>query len=134
MGTGPERRALSILVGLVVVSLIGTGLGAAMMGTGWGGWMMGPGMMWGYGASAGPTATGGWPWAIGMGFGWLAMIAFWAAVILGIVLLVRWVVGAAPQETTGPRGEEPLTILRRRYATGEIDQETYERMKRELAA
>lgn len=134
MYTRSGKGALGILVGLILVVLLGTVLGSAMMGTGWGGGIMGPGMMWGYGASAGPTATGGWPWAIGMGFGWLAMIAFWAAVILGIVLLVRWVVGAAPQETGGPKSEEPLTILRRRYATGEVDQETYERMKRELAA
>lgn len=133
MYTPSAKGALGILVGLILVTLLGTVLGSAMMGTGWGGGMMGPGMMWGYGASAGPAAAAGWPWAIGMGFGWLAMIALWAAVVLGIVLLVRWVVGAAPQETTRLT-VEPLTILRRRYAAGEIDQETYERMKRELAA
>jgi uncharacterized membrane protein len=45
-------------------------------------------------------------------------------------VLVRWLLGHA--HAGADRGDEdPLAILRRRYAAGEIDQATYERMKRE---
>jgi putative membrane protein len=64
-----------------------------------------------------------------MGLGWLMMLAFWGALILGGVLLVRWIAGAQPSQGTP---EEPLAILQRRYAAGEIDEETYRRMRREL--
>jgi uncharacterized membrane protein len=45
-------------------------------------------------------------------------------VVLGTVLLVGW---------TTTR-DDALSILRRRYAAGEIDRETYERMLTELRA
>jgi putative membrane protein len=106
-----------VVLGALVVALARS----AMMGTG----MMGPRMMWGYGGSG---AVGGWGMALGM----LAMLTFWIALIAGIVLLVRWAVGqvAAPTASTG--GDDPVAILQRRYAAGEIDRQTYERMKAEL--
>jgi uncharacterized membrane protein len=50
--------------------------------------------------------------------------------VVGVVLFLRWNAGGgiAP----GGTRENPLTILQRRYATGEIDEETYHRMRREL--
>ncbi len=63
---------------------------------------------------------------VGMG---LLMIVFWVAVIAGIVLLVRWLVG---QREHKQPPDTPLEILKRRYARGEIDQETFQRMKQEL--
>ena len=122
------NRALGIillaLVGIILIGSVGMG---SMMGVG----MMGPGMMGGYGLPAGATVPGGW--GLAMGVGWLAMIASWAAVVLGIVLLVRWVTGRA-ESTSHPTEEEPLTILRRRYASGELDETTYEHMRERIAA
>lgn len=86
-------------------------------------------MMWNWGGS------GGW----GMGFGLLFMILFWGLVILGIVVLVRWLVQQSQprrerDEPASPPEKTPLEIVRERYARGEIDREEYERMKRDLEA
>ena len=61
----------------------------------------------------------------------LVMLAFWGALIAGGIVLVRWLLGHA-HASDDRGGEEPLAILRRRYAAGEIDRATYERMKEEL--
>jgi putative membrane protein len=120
-------RGPKVLFGvLILVLLIGAVLGGGMMGPG----MMGPGMMGGYGGTQ-PSGAG-WMWGLTMGFGMLLMVAFWVAVILGVVLLVRWAIGTTSRVTDEPRSEHPLDILRRRYAAGEIDQATYQRMQREL--
>jgi putative membrane protein len=70
-------------------------------------------------------------WGLGMGFGWLAMLAFWGILIAGLVLLVRWASGAMPHGGS-TAAESPRDILKRRYAAGEIDQPTYERMLKEF--
>src|SRR5581483_7030506 len=88
-----DNRWLNPWLGvLVVAALVAAIAGSVMMGTS----MMGPGMMWGYGTSG---IMGGWGMALGM----LAMLAFWIAVIAGVVLLVRWAVGHAttPSSSTG---------------------------------
>jgi putative membrane protein len=128
---GTDDRGPKILLGvLILVILIGTGLGGTLMGPG----MMGPGMMWGYGNTGGPATAGSWIWGLTMAFGMLMMLAFWGSLIVGAVLLVRWAVGQPP-EAEGPTWpEDPAAILRRRYAAGEIDQATYQRMKTELDA
>jgi putative membrane protein len=58
--------------------------------------------------------------------GLLSMFAFWGAIIVGIVLLVRWLVGtnAGSNEAQDPA----LETLGRRYAAGEISHEEYDRM------
>ena len=88
----------------------------------WGGhqgWGMGPGMMgWGYGT--------GW-------FGMIIMAAFWIAVIVGIIFLIRWLVLSAGMGGHGGRTEDSgLDILKKRYARGEIDKEEFEEKKRDL--
>jgi len=74
---------------------------------------------WGYGFS------GGW-------LGWLGpvlMVVFGAAVIVGIVFLIRWLVTrSSPTE----KEDSALDILKRRYARGEISGEEYQRMKEDL--
>ncbi len=73
------------------------------------------------------------------GFGLVFMILFWAAVIAVAV----WVLGTTfPRATDrssqastadGPgRSENPLDILKRRYAGGEISRSEYEAVRREL--
>jgi len=82
-------------------------------------WGMGPGMMGG-----------------GYGMGWfgpIMMIAFWIAVIVGIVFLVRWLIistRSAGQSTY--HEDSALEILKRRYARGEIGKEEFEEKKRDL--
>ncbi|MBK5102364.1 MAG: SHOCT domain-containing protein [Desulfobacteraceae bacterium] len=80
---------------------------------------MGPGMMgWGYGT--------GW-------FGMIIMAAFWIAVIVGIIFLIRWLVLSAGMGGHGVRSEDSgLDILKRRYVRGEIDKKEFEEKKRDL--
>ncbi len=93
--------------------------------------MMGPGMMWGYGASAAPAR--GSAWDLAMTLGWLAALAFLAALIVGVVLLVRWLT-SANDDSVGTGGASALEILKRRYIAGEIDEDEYEEgVKRTLA-
>ena len=71
-----------------------------------------------------------WDYGWGMGgFGWLFMLVFWALVIIGIVYLVKMLLG-------GTRSEEKtltaLDILKKRYAKGEIGKEEFEEKKKTL--
>ena len=86
---------------------------------GFDGWGMGPDMM------------GSW----GMGwFGMIFMMIFWVLVIVGLVLLIKWLI-----QTTGSRqaavqaGSGAVDILRERYARGEINKAEFESMKRDLS-
>jgi putative membrane protein len=83
------------------------------------GYGMGPGMMgWGYGM--------GW---VGM----ILMVAFWVAVIVGIVFLIRWLVISTRGGSRGDTSEDSaLDILRKRYARGEINKEEFEEKKNDL--
>ncbi|MCC6178473.1 MAG: SHOCT domain-containing protein [Chloroflexi bacterium] len=78
-------------------------------------------MMWGSGYSNGPG------WGLWMVLGWLSMVAFWGAVILGLVLLVRSLTGKSTRTE-----DSALDILRRRYAVGEITREQFESMRADL--
>jgi putative membrane protein len=118
-----EYRGLLILLGVLVliVALM------PMLGMG----MMGPGMMGGYGPPGGQAGSWSWGWGLAMGLGMLAMLAFWGALIVGVVLLVRWLLTAS--SGPGPRSPETaLEVLRRRYAAGEISREEYLQMRQEL--
>jgi putative membrane protein len=69
-------------------------------------------------------------------FGVLMMV-FGLLVVVGIILFAVWAgtqlfKSAEPRAVTAARGEDPLTILQRRYAGGEITREDYERIRREL--
>jgi putative membrane protein len=61
----------------------------------------------------------------------LFMLVFWIAIILGIVWLVRWI-GDRSDRTRHEAEIDPLDIIRRRYARGEIDREEYERLRQDL--
>ena len=67
----------------------------------------------------------GWGW---IGLGMVHMALFWVLVILGIVVLVKWLAGGSP-----PRSEKrPIDILKERYAKGELTREQFEQMKRDV--
>ena len=122
-----QNRNLFIGLGvLLVILLLGPFLAGGMMGPG----AFGPGMMgWGYAGTSGS----GWLWGLGMGLGGLMMLAFWGVLILGVVLLVRSLTAHSTVDNNDTRtSEDALTILGRRYAAGEIDEQTYQRMKSEL--
>ena len=73
--------------------------------------------------------NGDYSW--GMGWGWPFFgPVFWILIIIGSVYFVRWL---ASSKEGGDR-ESSLDILKRRYARGEIDRETFERMKKDLAS
>jgi putative membrane protein len=77
-----------------------------------GGWGMHP-MMWG-------------AWGVGM---MLIVLLFWALVIVGIVLAIRWLVTQGKE----PRADRALEILRERYARGEIGKDEFEARKKDLS-
>jgi putative membrane protein len=70
-----------------------------------------------------------------IGAGWmivmmLGMIVFWGLVVVGIVWLLREAIG---RHDSGANAE-PLAILDRRLADGQISVEEYEERKKVLAA
>jgi putative membrane protein len=73
-----------------------------------------------------------------LGLIWFAVsIAFTVAIIILIVVGVRWLVrnsGAsqAGGGSTGPKEDTALATLRERFARGEIDAEEYEARRRTL--
>ena len=83
-----------------------------------------------WGGHMGPGMMGGW----GMGwFGFIFMLIFWGLVIVGLVLLIRWLVQTTRKDT-GPAqgGSRAMEILKERYARGEVEQEEFEQKKQDL--
>ena len=71
----------------------------------------------------------------GWGMGWgmhVFGLFFWILIITGAVLFVRWIIGSKQDNSQNGSQDSPMAILKRRYANGEVDQETYLRMKKEL--
>jgi len=72
-------------------------------------------------------------WGGGWGWGWFGivhMVLWWFLIILGIVVLAKWLFGGS---SSRPAGEDrALVILRERYARGEIDKSEFEARKRDL--
>ncbi len=71
--------------------------------------------------------SAGWSWGWGL-VGILGMIAFWVGIIVVIALIVRSFGRGAQSSVTLPRQPEDhaLSVLRERYARGEMDHEEYE--------
>ena len=66
-----------------------------------------------------------------MALGLLSMFAYWGAIIVGIVLLVRWLTGTNAGSDDA-EVDPSLEALRRRYTAGEISHEEYERLRKAL--
>ncbi len=85
------------------------------------GYGMGPGMMgWGYG---------------GYGMGWFGMIfmaIFWIALLVGVILLIRWLWVSTGKKERGASEDSPLEILKRRYARGEINKQEFDEKRQDL--
>lgn len=69
----------------------------------------------------------------GMGWGWIGlgmvhMALFWILVVLGIIVLVRWLgYGSAPHAD-----KRAVDILKERYAKGDLTREQFDQMKRDV--
>ena len=74
---------------------------------------------WGYGG----------PGFFGMGLG---MLLFWALIIGGVIVLLRWLAGGGARRASPPEAPGALEILAQRYARGEIAREEYEQKRRAL--
>ncbi len=74
---------------------------------------------------------------MGWGFGLIGMIWFavlWGLVLIGLVVLARWIASQTRRQlpAEGPSDQEPIDILKRRYAKGEIDRKEYEQKRHDL--
>ena len=70
----------------------------------------------------------GYGWGMGWGFPFMG-IFFLIFFIMGIIYLIKIISGKDEKEMSL---EQPLDILKQRYARGEIDQQTFDEMKRRL--
>ena len=71
-----------------------------------------------------------WEWH-DMGFAGGFMWIFWILIIFAIAMLFK--AGVSDSNSGGHR-ETPLEILEKRYARGEIDEEEFQRRKKELTS
>lgn len=75
-----------------------------------------------------------WSWPMhpmwGWGFGMMLMMAlFWGALLLAAIVALRWLLG----DSKKPTADSALTILRERFARGEIEKDEFESKKRQLS-
>jgi len=81
-------------------------------------WMMGGGNpMMGYGWN-GPGL-----------FGWMPMLFFWTILVLGVIILFRYLGRSGQQHDN----KTPLDILKERYARGEINKKEFEEKKKDVS-
>jgi len=111
------KKGLAWSLTILVLSIISSN--PALAQSGYGNWHMGQWMMDGWGI--------GW-------FGMIFMVLFWGLIIVGLVLLVKWLVQATGNRH--PSGvsmrSNAMEILKERYAKGEIDRDEFETKKKDL--
>ena len=71
----------------------------------------------------------GWSWPLFHGFGFVLMMLVLAAIVWAVAVALR-ATGHRPRDAGAP--DRSLTILRERYARGELTPEQFAQMKREL--
>ena len=76
----------------------------------------------------------GWGWGGGWGMlGIVHMVLWWTLLILGIVVLFKWITGGSSRDER-ESGNRALDILKERYARGEIGKDEFEQKKHDLEA
>jgi uncharacterized membrane protein len=119
-----SRRLLIVFVVLLALALVGPMIGGTLFG---------PGGMW----EDTDRAPG---WALGLlaGFTGPSLLATPTALIVGIILLIRWLGGSSTgrdREAQGKdrgMGDPALETLRQRYAAGEVSQDEYKHIRQTL--
>ena len=66
------------------------------------------------------------------GVGLVFMLLLWGFAIVGFICTVQWILSRGKSEKEDMPYQSPLDILKSRYARGEITEEEYNRMKRDL--
>ena len=128
-----NRNNHGLLIAFVVLIALAI-IGPVVAGT-----LFGPGGIW-----ENTDQAPGWALGLLAAFIGPSLFATPAALIVGIILLVRWLGNGRsaspdqePQEeknvTEEARGDQALEILRRRYAAGELSLEEYENMHQTLS-
>jgi putative membrane protein len=69
-------------------------------------------------------------YGMGYGFGGIFMLLWWVLIIIGVIMLVKWL--SHPHPTGEHGGSKPLDILKERYARGEIDEQEFKKRKQDL--
>jgi putative membrane protein len=64
----------------------------------------------------------------GMG---IVMWIFWVVVFIAVVLLIKVLISSNNKQISSS-SQSPIETLKKRYANGDIDDEEYERRKKEL--
>jgi putative membrane protein len=121
-----NRGLLIVFVVLLALALIGPMIGGTLFG---------PGGVW-----ENTDRAPGWALGLVAGFVGPSLLATPTALVVGIILLVRWMgsgTSAGPDsgvhEENGRDERDPaLDTLRRRYAAGEVSREEYENMHQTL--
>lgn len=70
-------------------------------------------------------------WA-GSGLTWIWMLLWWVLVVLAVVAVVKWLFGKQSNNRQG--SNNPLDILKERYAKGEISKDQFEQMKKDITS
>ena len=65
----------------------------------------------------------------GMGGGMIFMALFWVVIIVGVIYLIKLL---ADKSRNGTQTESAEEILKKRFAKGEISQEEFEEIKKDL--
>jgi putative membrane protein len=78
------------------------------------------------------TMMDGYGMAGGFGFGGIFMILWWVLIIVGIVVLVKWMIRPSAGDVRSGGDSRALDILKQRYARGEIDEQEFQKRKHDL--
>lgn len=104
-------------ISVMFMLMISWGLPSLAGGQGWVPWDM-------------PMMRGGWGMVM-----MIMMFIFWAAVMIAIVFLIRWLISSSGSGQRSERARDTdsaLEILQKRYARGEISKQDYEDMRRDM--
>ncbi|MDA8387255.1 MAG: SHOCT domain-containing protein [Nitrospiraceae bacterium] len=79
-----------------------------------------------------PGPVMGGPYGGGL---WMVLnVLIWTILVAGLALLLVWIVSRAGKSGRDKgTGETALDVLKKRYASGEISKEDFERMKKDIS-